>query len=61
MITLFSGSGSGIIPKRAGIGFTWIQIHAGIGSMIGIGSFLDTYISNIDSGGPFSLISLKVT
>ena len=62
-IPLFSGfeSGSGIVPKRAGIGITWIRIHAGIGSMIGIGSILDIYISNIDSGGPFSLISLKVT
>ena len=42
-----SGSGTGIVTQRAGVGVAWIRIHGGIGSTIGISSFLELHMSNI--------------
>ena len=56
-----SGSGSGTTTKGVGLRVAWIRIFAGIGSTHGIGSFFGLHISNINSGGPISVISCKVS
>ena len=58
---VFAGSGSGTGTTTKGVGVAWIRIFAGIGSTHGIGSFLGLHISNINSGGPISVISCKVS
>ena len=58
---VFAGSGSGTGTTTKGVGVAWIQIFAGIGSTHGIGSFWGLHISNINSGGPISVISCKVS
>ena len=60
---VFAGSGSGTATtnKGVGVGVAWIRIFAGIGSTHGIGSFLGLHISNINSGGPISVLLCKVS
>ena len=56
-----SSSGTGTTYKGVGVGVAWIRIFAGIGSTHVIDSFLGLHISNINSGGPISVISCKVS